>query len=158
QSTFDALNRIVTHTAPASDALSNAPSVTRYEYNEASLLEAVHVAVRGSAEQTGVSDIDYNARGQRLRCEHAATSGTPAHTITYTSDPNTFRVETIATTRNTAPATLQALSYTYDAVGNIVARRDDADWDPDLANALGGGNRLYQYDALYRLTRATGRE
>src|SRR5690606_31103503 len=101
---------------------------------------------------------DYNARGQRLRCEHAATSGTPAHTITYTYDPNTFRVETITTTRNTAPATLQALSYTYDAVGNIVARRDDADWDPDLANALGGGNRLYQYDALYRLTRATGRE
>src|SRR5690606_35001978 len=34
QSTFDALNRIVTHTAPASDALSNAPSVTRYESNE----------------------------------------------------------------------------------------------------------------------------
>src|SRR5690606_33888563 len=57
-----------------------------------------------------------------------------------------------------APGTLQALTYTYDAGGNIVTKRDDPHWAPALANALGGGSRLYQYDAVYRLPRATGRE
>ena len=71
QSTFDALNRIVTHTAPASDALSNAPSVTRYEYNEASLLETVYVSARGGREESLASSL---ARCACVCCRCAISS------------------------------------------------------------------------------------
>ncbi|RYZ01717.1 MAG: toxin, partial [Myxococcales bacterium] len=80
ESSFDALNRVATATAPDG-------SVTRPEYNEANLLEAVHVAVRGAAEAAVITDLDYNARGQRLLCAYANGA-----TTTYQYDPKTFRL------------------------------------------------------------------
>ncbi|HET9934475.1 MAG TPA: toxin TcdB middle/C-terminal domain-containing protein, partial [Polyangiaceae bacterium] len=88
-STFDALNRVTRSTAP-----DGAASATRFVYNEASLLESMHVAVRGAAEAPVVGNIDYNARGQRVRCDYQNGSVT-----TYQHDPKTFRVSQIRTLR-----------------------------------------------------------
>ena len=43
----------------------------RGQDNEAGRLEEGRVSVRGATEQLVVKDIEYNARGQRVVCEHA---------------------------------------------------------------------------------------
>jgi RHS repeat-associated protein len=152
---YDALNRVVQTTTPDG-------SITTPSYNAANLLERVLVDVHGAGNpQVVVSSLDYNARGQRLRCEHAEVSGVASHAIDYEYDPLTFRVTRIRTTRTSDSALLQLLDYTYDPVGNITEMRDGSNWDPVLnslaASGITGDGR-YVYDALYRLLSATGRE
>jgi RHS repeat-associated protein len=88
----------------------------------------------------------------------------------YHYDPATFRLVQMRTTRQTngvlpsAPSgladtnVLQNLYYTYDAVGNITEIHDDA-FEPVFFNNQEVAPRSrYEYDALYRLIRAEGRE
>ena len=152
--TFDALNRVTSATAPDGSS-TNGASVTRPVYNEASLLDAVYVAVRGATESPVVNNLDYNARGQRIRCQNQ--NGT---VTTYQYDPKTFRLKELLTMRGTS-IKLQHLVYSYDPVGNITDIQDLSNWDPVLsaltvAGITGGGR--YTYDAVYRLLSATGRE
>jgi RHS repeat-associated protein len=152
-STFDALNRVTTSEAPDAGA-TNGASVTRPVYNEANLLEAVHVSVRGATEAPVITDLDYNARGQRVLCAYA--NGT---TTTYQYDPKTFRLTELLTLRGGAK--LQHLLYSYDPVGNITDIQDLSNWDSVLSALTASGvtgSGKYRYDALYRLLSATGRE
>ena len=48
--------------------------------------------------------------------------------------------------------------YTYDPVGNITETYDEAYKPVFFSNAIIKPESLYEYDALYRLIRATGRE
>src|SRR5690606_19504249 len=154
---YDALNRVTEAGLPASGSAQ--PNLTRPQYNEAGLLEEVRVSVRGATEQLVVKDIEYNARGQRVVCEHAdPATGDTSFRISYEYDPETFRLTDITTRRTSDNALLQKLEYTYDAVGNITEMRDTATWDPTLASLSATGHGQYRYDALYRLVFATGRE
>lgn len=150
---YDALNRPVTLTTPDG-------SVIRPAYNEANLLETVNVNIRGAAAATSfVTNIDYNAKGQRVLIAYGN-----ANTETdYTYDPLTFRLANLRTTRPGAPANqqiVQDLSYTYDPAGNITHTQDDA----DIQNVVFFLNQRvepsadYAYDAIYRLIQASGRE
>ena len=56
------------------------------------------------------------------------------------------------------PQGLQNLHYTYDPVGNITQIRDDAQQTHYFNNAVVKPECLYEYDAIYQLVRATGRE
>jgi len=155
---YDALNRPTLLTSPDQ-------SVTRPVYNEANLLEQVYVRVRGAATETVfVENIDYDAKGQRTLIEY----GNGVRT-TYTYDPETFRLTRLFTSRGTAfpgdcpnppepPCGIQNLNYTYDPVGNITEIRDDAQQRIFFNNDVVSPNARYEYDALYRLTRAEGRE
>src|SRR6185369_2630555 len=125
-STFDALNRVTSATAPDGSP-TNPASITRPVYNEANLLEAVHVAVRGAAESPVINNLDYNARGQRIRCENQ--NGT---VTTYQYDPKTFRLTELLTLRGSSTK-LQHLVYSYDPVGNITDIQDLSNWDPVLS-------------------------
>src|ERR1051325_6017269 len=81
QTAYDALNRPVILTAPDN-------TILRPAYNEANLLERLEANLRGSAMVTTfVSNIDYNARGQRTQIEY----GNGVRT-TYEYDPLTFRL------------------------------------------------------------------
>ena len=87
QTDYDALNRPATVTTPDG-------SVYRAAFNEASLLERVEVRLRGAATVTPfVTNIDYNAKGQRVRIDYGngATTG-------YDYDPLTFRLTSLRTT------------------------------------------------------------
>ena len=143
---YDALNRPISVITP--DRSETLPT-----YNEANLLETMRVRLRGSETATDfVTDIDYNARGQR----EAIYYGNGVCT-TYQYDEKTFRLENLRTTRPANDA-LQDLFYTYDPVGNITHIQDDA--TPTIFH---NGEEVlphnsYTYDALYRLARATGRE
>ena len=84
--------------------------------------------VRGGAERTVISNIDYNARGQRILCQYANPESDPSVDtvrIEYDYDPKTFRLAELRSFRGTVK--LQHLVYTYDPVGNIVALRDHAE-------------------------------
>ena len=145
--TYDALNRPTSLTAP--DASEIKPT-----YNEAGLLEAVDARIRGAVSWTSfVDDIAYDAKGQRARIEYG--NGTLTE---YTYDALTFRLTRLKTQRTSDNTTLQDLVYTYDPVGNIVAIEDAAHKTVFFNNAVVDASSEYEYDAVYRLVNATGRE
>jgi RHS repeat-associated protein len=159
---YDALNRVTSRTTPDL-------SVTVPTYNQAGLLETLSVGVRGATTTTVISNVDYNARGQHLQYDYADPVVGTAKTcsVVHQYDPFTFRLTHVTTTRlannAVAPvvpgATLQALLYTYDPVGNVVEVDDGADTFPIFSGTTPvTGNGLYRYDAVYRLIQATGRE
>jgi RHS repeat-associated protein len=144
---YDALNRVVSATTPDG-------SETRPGYNDAGLLEAIEVRIRGSAAWAPVvENIDYDALGRRTRVHHGN-----ATTTTYAYDPLSKRLVRLRTDRGSDGAILQNLGYTYDCVGNIVAVADSAQQSVYFDDALVTPSAAYEYDALYRLTSATGRE
>jgi RHS repeat-associated protein len=155
---YDALNRVTSRTTP--DGSVSVPT-----YNDAGLLETLSVGVLGAAPTTVISNIDYNARGQRLTYDYAdPVAGTSVTCrVTYGYDPATFRLTNLTTNRNASSfvtaSTLQALVYTYDPVGNVVELDDGADQTQIFNTATPAlATGLYRYDSIYRLTRATGRE
>jgi RHS repeat-associated protein len=156
--TYDALNRPTAVTAPDG-------SVYRPTYNEANLLERVEVNLRGAATATPfVTNIDYNAKGQRAAIRYANGVET-----TYGYDDQTFRLTHLKSTRTPGQngpisqvfndaAIVQDLRYTYDPAGNLTRIEDAA-----LRTVFFGNQQVqpacdYIYDAVYRLIEATGRE
>ena len=147
RTTYDALNRPLTATSPDG-------SVYRPTFNEANLLEKVDVNLRGASVATSfVTDIDYDAKGQRMLIEYGNGGKTE-----YEYDPLTFRLRNLKTTRKTDPARLQDLNYTYDPGGNITHIRDNAQQTIYFNNQMVTPDADYTYDAVYRLITAKGRE
>lgn len=143
--TYDALNRPITATSPDG-------SVSRPTFNEANLLERVEVNLRGAPTATPfVTDIDYDARGQRMLIQY----GNGVRT-TYEYDPLTFRLKRLQTLRGAEH--LQDLRYTYDPAGNITHIRDNAQQTIFFNNQVVAPHNDYVYDAIYRLIVAQGRE
>jgi RHS repeat-associated protein len=151
--TFDALNRPTTQTAPDG-------SLTTPTYNERNALKALSVNLeRAVAATSFVTGIEYDAKGQRLKITYANAG---ANTV-YAYDPLTFRMTHLTTTRPASPAgqqTVQDLTYTYDPVGNITHIADDADLQNTVyfRNVRVEPSNDYTYDPIYRLIEATGRE
>jgi hypothetical protein len=145
--TFDALNRATSQTAPDG-------SLTVPTYNEASQLKTLSVSLPGGgAAAPFVTDIQYNEKGQRLSIAYANGVVT-----SYKYDPLTFRMSDLSTTRTSDKTLLQGLHYTYDPVGNIVEIDDAAQKEVYYNGALVTSTARYTYDAIYRLVQATGRE
>ncbi len=191
RTTYDALNRPVQLIPPRSDQPGGKRYVIQPGYNEANLLERIHVWLDHPAEPdglldaatvppslAGVNNIDYDAKGQRLRIEYKNGA-----TTKYKYDTETFRLIHLYTRRGATftedcenpqppPLTiaapekpphgkscgLQNLHYTYDPVGNITHIRDDAQQTIYFRNRRVEPSAKYTYDAVYRLIDATGRE
>ncbi|NUQ23476.1 MAG: insecticidal toxin complex protein [Saprospiraceae bacterium] len=172
---YDALNRMTRHynwhRGPDS-------RVAVYEpvYNARGLLESEDLIVGARKTDTGyaggtrtqgaIHGMTYDAKGQRQRIRYA--NGTITR---YFYDKKTFRVLQIRTTRPDYeppfPAywsdlkddkVLQQLYYTYDPVGNITEIHDDAYEPVFFQNQKVAPRSQYEYDALYRLISANGRE
>ena len=155
---YDALNRPIAVVAPDE-------SVYHPTYNEANLLDKVEVNLRGAEAATPfVTNIDYNAKGQRIHIHYANGAET-----TYEYDKQTFRLIHLKTTRTPGPnglasqifknlAIVQDLRYTHDPAGNITRIADNA--LPVIAhnNQQVAPVCDYTYDAIYRLIEAKGRE
>jgi RHS repeat-associated protein len=156
--TYDALSRPTSATTPDS-------SVYRPTFDEANLLEKVDVRLRGANDWTPfVSNVDYNAKGQRELIEYGSGART-----TYNYDPQMFRLTRLRTTRprglNGVSSKLfqdagvaQDLNYTYDPSGNITRIRNNALPVLHYNNEQIDPTSDYTYDAIYRLLAATGRE
>jgi RHS repeat-associated protein len=142
-------------------------SEMRYGYDESGALRTVELLqLPGRAGATmAVKDIGYDAKGQRAWIEYG--NGVAAF---YSYDRTTDRLAEMLSTRAYAadadglpaadalqPAPLQRLVYVHDPVGNIVEIEDLAQ-DKVFNEGMVAPRRLFQYDALYRLILATGRE
>jgi RHS repeat-associated protein len=89
-----------------------------------------------------VTDVDYNASGQITRIVYG--NGT---ITTRDYNPLSLRLTRVYTV-NANGQILQDLNYTYDAAGNILGITDNSE--------EGTNTQSFQYDALNRLTQATG--
>lgn len=165
---YDALNRPIALTTPHHSGIR--PNIIQPGYNEANLLEKVDVWLRHPTLPTGllnpatanlhaVTNIDYNEKGQRKQIEY----GNQVRTR-YDYDDKTFRLTRLLTIRpqfsETENQSAQDLRYTFDPVGNITHIYDHA----DIQNIIYFRNQRvepsasYEYDPLYCLLKATGRE
>ena len=156
--TYDALNRPTSVTAPDN-------SVYRPTFNEANLLEKADVRLHGANDWTAfVTNIDYNAKGQRELIEYGDGAST-----TYKYDPQTFRLTRLRTTRPQGsdgvssklfqdPGVVQDLNYFYDPSGNITRIRNDALPVLHYNNEQIDPTSDHTYDAIYRVLATTGRE
>jgi RHS repeat-associated protein len=172
RTTYDAINRPVTLTPPHTPAMQ--PNLIRPGYNEANLLERVDVNLRGATSSGQplwtpfVTNIDYNAKGQRQRINY----GNDASTF-YDYDPLTFRLVHLLTRRSSVAfpddcrqpsaadwpgCQVQNLHFTHDPAGNIIHIRDDAQQSIYFRKKRVEPSAGYTYDAIYRLVEATGRE
>jgi RHS repeat-associated protein len=131
-----------------------------------------------TATQHIVENIDYNARGQRILIQYGNSAETR-----YQYDPETFSLIHLYTRRGSSftndcdnpepppptiaapqmppgnkPCGLQNLHYTYDPVGNITGIRDGAQQTIFFNGAVVVPSNEYEYDPLYRLIGAMGRE
>jgi RHS repeat-associated protein len=123
------------------------------------------VNLRGAAEETlFVTNIDYNAKGQRTSIAYANGA-----TTTYEYDHQTLRLIHLKTIRSalsnglasqifTNNAIVQDLHYTYDAGGNITRIEDAALPTIFHDNQEVSPISEYTYDAVSRLIAAEGRE
>ncbi len=99
-----------------------------------------------------VNDIKYNAKGQRLSIIYGNNVKT-----NYTYYTDTFRLKNLKTFSYPNHA-LQNIFYTYDPIGNILEIEDTSQ---ETSYHDGQENKpicRYEYDALYRLVKAEGRE
>jgi RHS repeat-associated protein len=159
-SRFDALGRIQEMTSPHTSNMI--PSVHKAVYSESGLLRQVIIGLKGTADKNYVNNIDYNAKGQRTSISYGNNIFTK-----YEYDPETLRLRMLITSSDNGhfdndeelkKTAYQYLSYTYDPVGNIINIEDEAQQTYYFSNALIKPENNYQYDALYRLIEAKGRE
>jgi RHS repeat-associated protein len=167
---YDALNRPIQIIAPHSDQIGVNFNVVQPGYSEANLLERMDAWLSqstkpsaaldlNSADLHAVTNIDYNAKGQRTRIDYGNGASTE-----YSYDELTFRLIHLRTsTSNNAPpgssgSVFQDLFYTYDPVGNITHTHDNAQQTIYFNNQVVLPTNNYVYDPIYRLTQATGRE
>ncbi|MDZ7961970.1 MAG: SpvB/TcaC N-terminal domain-containing protein [Aulosira sp. DedQUE10] len=170
---YDALNRVKQMRYP--QAVDGERKVLRPQYNRAGALERVELD--GAIY---VEHIAYNAKGQRSLIVYG--NGVMTR---YAYDPQTFRLARLRTERISSGGTftylptardrpLQDFAYRYDLVGNILSITDRTPGsgyqnnpeavdvaDAELRQLLASGDALirqFEYDPIYRLTAATGRE
>jgi RHS repeat-associated protein len=168
---YDALNRIKRMQFPHD--VEGRRRELQPEYNRAGGLEQVWLD-----DSLYVERIAYDAKGQRALIAYG--SGVMTR---YAYDPHTFRLKRLRSERYSKPndvtyqpsgAALQDFSYDYDLVGNILGILDRGPGsgflnnpesftvgDSTLAQLLVTGNALnrrFDYDPIYRLVSATGRE
>ena len=122
------------------------------QYNRRGALYSETIRVRGAVSQA-IENIEYDAKGQRTRIRYG--NGTSTR---YTYDPLNFRLLRLFTTAKNGTDILQDLNYTYDPVGNITQIEDLAQDTVFFANQQIKPINAFEYDALYRLIRAKGRE
>jgi len=120
----------------------------------------------GGQETQAISEIRYDAKGQRqyLKLGNGVIT-------TYHYDQETFRLMNLHSERATGETcggglssafvdgrSIQDLHYSYDPVGNITEIADSAFKTVYFDNQEVKAVNRYEYDALYRLIAATGRE
>jgi insecticidal toxin complex protein TccC len=124
----------------------------RFSFDVAGQLKALNLKIKDvTIEKTIVKDLAYNAFGQ-------VESQTAGNNVISRAvfDPASGRLTSL--TASVSTSTLQALHYTYDAVGNVMRIEDRAQPVQFGSNQRVEAVSTFTYDTLYQLTSATGRE
>ncbi|MFJ2363633.1 RHS repeat-associated core domain-containing protein [Pseudomonas sp. NPDC087697] len=124
----------------------------RFSFDVAGQLKAVGLKLKNAAiEKNIVKDLAYNAFGQ----VESQTAGNDVISRAV-FDPASGRLTSL--TASVSTSTLQALHYTYDAVGNVMRIEDKAQPVQFGSNQRVEAVSTFTYDSLYQLISATGRE
>jgi RHS repeat-associated protein len=140
---YDSMDRVTKLTYPDQSSIS-------YAYNSRGLLESV---------PNVIEQYDYNPSGQNAVLKLACGTETG-----YSYD-HRLRLEHLYTARNSDNLTLQDLTYGFDGVSNIIRIQDNRSdsvldsigTDIGIASADArkfNATQSFDYDSLYRLTRA----
>jgi RHS repeat-associated protein len=149
-STYDALGKVLSTTLPDKTIIENT-------FNSTGLISEVKANLYGQTENNEptwtypLKDVEYDAAGRRL----SISSGNGARTRN-SYDPLTKRLIKRYTVSNAG--LVQELNYIYDPVGNISSVLDTSQQDMFFRNERVSPDLEYDYDAMYRLLEATGRE
>lgn len=146
---YDALGRPTLVTLPDD-------TVMQPRYHVGGMLASLRARIRGQGPWIDfLRSQDYDATGKR----QFAHLGNDLLTR-YFYDPQTFRLVRLLThpAAGGPGAALQDLNFEFDAVGNVVYMRDDAQQTHYFNNAVVRPESFYEYDAVNQLVRATGRE
>ncbi|RCJ42356.1 hypothetical protein A6770_35100 [Nostoc minutum NIES-26] len=161
---YDALNRVKLMRYPQD--VENKRRTLYPTYNRSGALETVEMGIprADGTEQRDlyVERIAYNAKGQRVLIAYG--NGVITR---HAYDPRTFRLGRLRSEKYNHPddpltyrfqeAPLQDFGYEYDLVGNIIKIRDRTP-----ASGISGQpdelDRSFEYEPIYRLKLATGRE
>ncbi|HWB64753.1 MAG TPA: RHS repeat-associated core domain-containing protein, partial [Chitinophagales bacterium] len=162
---YDALNRSnkITYPADYTDTAGAHRKIVVPSYNRAGALESISMTDMDNTTPINyVKHIAYNAKGQKLLV--AWYNGVM---MRFAYDPQTFRLARVKAEKYTNPGTYEYdyssgttrydQAYTYDLVGNILGVSDKTP-DSGIAGNTEELQRLFEYDALYRLIYADGRE
>jgi insecticidal toxin complex protein TccC len=131
------------------DALGNLQTST---YTVSGLLKEQRLQLDGQVSQTLVGDIRYDAQS---RVESETAGNGVVSTARYGAEDG--RLLELKAVRSTGEV-LQDLAYDYDPVGNVTRIEDRAQPIRYSANQRIEPVSTYQYDTLYQLVEATGRE
>ena len=131
------------------DALGNLQTST---YTVSGLLKEQRLQLDGQVSQTLVGDIRYDAQD---RVESETAGNGVVSTARYGAEDG--RLLELKAVRSSGEV-LQDLAYDYDPVGNVTRLEDRAQPIRYFANQRIEPVSTYQYDTLYQLVEATGRE
>ncbi|MGF6090798.1 RHS repeat-associated core domain-containing protein [Pseudomonas sp. 18173] len=133
------------------DALGNTQN---FDYTESGELRNVQLQTSGGDRKTCtlVSDMRYNAQGQ-IESEHLGCGAN----VVAEYDPENSRLSRLVVGRGFSRI-LQDLRYVYDPVGNILHIENAAQPISFYKNQKVERVSFYQYDSLYQLILAIGRE
>jgi len=131
------------------DAQGNTQSWT---HTVAGQLRAIHLTPADRSTMTLASVLDYDAFGHVER----QTAGNGV-TTTAMYCALTGKLERL-TAKRKDQSTLQDLSYWYDPAGNVLDIKDAAQPIRYFRNQRVEARNTYEYDSLYQLIRATGRQ
>lgn len=126
---------------------------TRFAYDLAGLIAHVTFTADGETPPKVIVDsARYSALGERLRLTYG--NGVVTENV---YGPATRRLTDTNSTQS-GGASLQAVAYTYDPVGNLTYKLDTS-WETVFCyNQQVDPASVYTYDPLYRLAKATGRQ
>lgn len=161
---YDALNRSIKVIYP--ESVDSKQKVCIPTYNKAGALQKIELLddINGTST-TYVNHIAYNAKGQKLL---VAWNNNVMMRFTY--DKKTFRLKKVKAEKYTytqnnnehtyaynSGTTRYDQTYMYDLVGNVLSVTDKTP-DCGLPTANNELQKLFEYDSLYRLIYANGRE
>ena len=150
---WDDWNRVLSMAYPDGEALT-------YQYDAGGSPKAVSgvVPANGNSGSAGtyfpyVTRLEYDKFGSRKFVQNG--NGTQA-SYTYDTDSGSVTAlhRLVNLTAASGPLTFQALNYAYDPVGNITTLNNAAPRETD--GLSGPVSQSFEYDGLYRLTRAQG--
>jgi RHS repeat-associated protein len=160
---YDALNRPTQSIAPHSDQPGAKINVIQPVYNDANLLEQVHVWLNQDAEPVtvldptsadlhAVTDIDYNAKGQRTRIDQD-TVDSGRISASYIYDGETFRLTNLYTRRGVDPLTRAGMGFPGDCENPLPPPATiAAPENPPQGKGCGLQNLHYSYDPAGNVT------
>ncbi|WP_430907058.1 RHS repeat domain-containing protein [Maribacter sp. 2-571] len=148
QHTYDAMNRSFLQ---KTGRLGLPLSTVIHGYDRGGLLYTVQCEAAEKGAKNAVTGISYNEKAQRVGITYGNGSSTA-----YSYEKDTFRLTRLVTLGMAGK--VQDLNYAYDPVGNIARIENEAQDTIFFNNQSVAPSNDYEYDALYRLQRATGRE